>query len=243
MDNLLEAGKISQSTYDSFDKQMDEAIVEIERQQKSLMEKMNSKAGEVEDHIKTLEKLLANFEIRHVTGEVAEDVYQREVELLSTGLETARGELDTIQEAVSQLSSNLPIQTAEEVTEVVETPQPETEEVEETPQVVEIEQTPEEVADQTLPEPPVESEEGREAETWQDSQAQQEASPETGQETEGVEEKAQETEGETEQREEDTEERTEEGTQETWQNVEDEQETSDSQEEETQSMGTVVTGE
>jgi len=52
-----------------------------------------------------LEILLANFEIQHVMGEINEEKYQREVDLLSAGLENARQELAAIQEAVNQLSS------------------------------------------------------------------------------------------------------------------------------------------
>jgi hypothetical protein len=105
LDNLLSAGRISQSTYDSFSREMDEAIAEIERQRSALLEKMSSKMKELEGQIKTLETLFANFEIQHVAGEVEEEVYQREIGLLSTGLETARHELDAVNEAANQLSN------------------------------------------------------------------------------------------------------------------------------------------
>jgi hypothetical protein len=105
LDNLLSTGRISQSTYDSFSREMDEAVAEIERQRSALLEKTSSKMRELEGQIKTLEMLFANFEIQHVAGEVEEEVYQREIGLLSTGLEAARHELDAVNEAVNQLSS------------------------------------------------------------------------------------------------------------------------------------------
>jgi chemotaxis protein histidine kinase CheA len=105
LDTLLDTGRISQSTYDSFSKEMDEAIAEIERQRSALLEKMSSKMKELEGQIKTLEMLFANYEIQHVAGEVEEEIYQREIGLLSTGLEAARHELDAVNEAVNQLSS------------------------------------------------------------------------------------------------------------------------------------------
>jgi len=104
LDNLLNSGKISQPTHELISKEIDEALIEIEKQQMALLEKMNSKIVELEGQIKTLEMLLANSEIRHVTGEIAEDVYQRENGLLSMGLETARHELDLMRDAVNQLS-------------------------------------------------------------------------------------------------------------------------------------------
>lgn len=105
LDNLLSVGRISQSTYDSFDKEIQEAIAETERQQQALQEKMNVKTEELEGQIKTLEMLLANFEIQHVTGEVDDDVYQRQVDLLSIGLDSSRKELEMVKEAADQLSS------------------------------------------------------------------------------------------------------------------------------------------
>ncbi|MDH7564274.1 MAG: CdvA-like protein [Candidatus Bathyarchaeota archaeon] len=115
LDNLLSAGRISQPTYDAFCREIDEAITEIERQQQALREKMNAKAEELENQIKTLEILLANFEIQHVTGEVEEDVYQREVDLLSIGLDNTRRELESVKDAVNQLSGNMPMQSEIEV--------------------------------------------------------------------------------------------------------------------------------
>jgi hypothetical protein len=109
LDNLLDTGRISQPTHELFNKEIDEAIAEIERQQEALLEKMNSKMRGLEEQIKTLETLYANFEIQHVAGEVEEEVYQHEVSLLSMGLETARHELDVVKDAVNQLSTNVQI--------------------------------------------------------------------------------------------------------------------------------------
>lgn len=221
LDKLHDDGKISQSTYDSFNKKIDEAIAEIERQQRALLEKMNSKAGELEKHVKTLETLLADFEIRHVTGEIEEEVYQREIDLLSIGLETARQELDGVKEAIDELSSGIPIQpteidTPEETaTQTMESQTPEdieniesaAEVVDEIPQVVEIEKIPDEIEQPTLPEPPEDAAEDDIEETISQSQ---------------------ESEEETEMESQDTQEETEE----TWQDTEEDEETTQSMEEE-----------
>jgi hypothetical protein len=103
LDSLYENGRISQATRDSFTSDITAAIAEIEKQQQALLEKMQSKTHEFEEQIKTLESILANYEIQHVIGEIDEDVYQREINLLSTGLESAKHELGTIREAISQL--------------------------------------------------------------------------------------------------------------------------------------------
>jgi hypothetical protein len=105
LNSLLESGKISRPTYELFESEMNEAIAEIERQRKALLDKMAVKARELEEQIKTLEKLLANFEIQHVGGEIEEEVYQREIALLSMGLESTRQELSTIRETIEKLTS------------------------------------------------------------------------------------------------------------------------------------------
>jgi hypothetical protein len=103
LDNLFENGRISQATRDSFDNDINAVIMEIEKQQKDLLMKMQEKTQELESQIKTLETLLANYEIQHVVGEIDEEMYQREMTVLSTGLESARHELNVINEATSQL--------------------------------------------------------------------------------------------------------------------------------------------
>ena len=103
LDNLYETGRISQSTRDSFDNDLSAAIAEIEKQQKDLLAKMTGKTAELESQIKTLEMLLANYEIQHVVGEIDEDSYLSEIALLNTGLETAKNELGTIRDAANQL--------------------------------------------------------------------------------------------------------------------------------------------
>ncbi|MEM2937164.1 MAG: CdvA-like protein [Candidatus Bathyarchaeia archaeon] len=105
LNSLVSSGKISQSTYELFNKEMDEAIAEIERQKKALLDKMNTKINELEEHIRTLERLLAIFEIQHVGGEIEEEVYQREMALLSIGIETAKQELDSVKEIINKITN------------------------------------------------------------------------------------------------------------------------------------------
>ena len=105
LDSLLNTGRISQSTHVIFNREIDEAIADIERQQKGLLEKMAAKVVELEGQVKTLEILLADFEIRHVTGDIDEDTYHRENDLLTIGLDQAKHELEEVKEAADQLAS------------------------------------------------------------------------------------------------------------------------------------------
>ncbi|MBX5328798.1 MAG: CdvA-like protein [Candidatus Bathyarchaeota archaeon] len=147
LDNLLNTGKISPPTHELFNKEIDATVEEIEKQQRALLEKMNTKMMELEEQIKTLEMFLANFEIQHVTGEVDDETYQREINLLSVGLDTARNELGAVKEAINQLSTNTLNLTADvsvqekiepQSSQNIDVPQAEIKVAEETPPVVEI---------------------------------------------------------------------------------------------------------
>jgi hypothetical protein len=126
LDALFENGRISQATRDSFDSDINAVIAEIEKQQKDLLMKMQGKAQELESQIKTLETLLANYEIQHVVGEIDEEIYHREINLLSTGLESAKRELSMILEATSQLSPPVEEAAPETILPPEETPVEET---------------------------------------------------------------------------------------------------------------------
>jgi hypothetical protein len=164
LDNLFETGRISQATRDSFENDINAVIMEIEKQQKDLLAKMQGKTQELESQIKTLETLLANYEIEHVIGEIDEESYQREITLLSTGLETAKHELEVIKEATNQLCTPAEAPTtepslpAEESTaEAVQNEPVESVPVAPAEVAVEVAPSPEEPAittEATVPEPP-----------------------------------------------------------------------------------------
>jgi len=101
LDNLFETGRISQTTHDAFNNDIHSVLMEIEKQQNSLLAKMQNTTQELDGQVKILESLLTNYEIQHAVGEIEEDIYQSEIHLLSNGLETARRELSKIKEAVS----------------------------------------------------------------------------------------------------------------------------------------------
>jgi len=172
LDNLLNSERISQSTHELISKEIDEALAGIVKQQEALLEKMSSKMMELEGQIKTLEMLLANSEIRHVTGEVNEEVYQREISLLSMGLETTRQELDSIKEAVNQLSTSMKIPATDIVAQ---------QEVEST-QNVEVSKA----EAKTKEEPAVETSEMNSSQTPQEQPQETLQSPEESQSTETI---------------------------------------------------------
>ena len=113
LDNLFETGRISQTTHDAFNNDIHAGIMEIEKQQDTLLAKMQNTTQELDGQVKILESLLTNYEIQHAVGEIEEDIYQSEIHLLSNGLETAKRELSKIKDAVSQLAPPVEPPTAE----------------------------------------------------------------------------------------------------------------------------------
>ncbi|MCX8176828.1 MAG: CdvA-like protein [Candidatus Bathyarchaeota archaeon] len=106
LNRLLSSGRISQSTFETFDREMESTIAEIEKQRKLLLEKISVKTMELEERIKVLEKLLANLEIQHVGGEIEDENYQRDLALLNVGLENAKKELELTKEVINELTGS-----------------------------------------------------------------------------------------------------------------------------------------
>ena len=135
LDDLFSTGKISQSTYDSFNKELTDAISEIEIHRKALAEKMTSKIADLEQQISALEMFLANAEILHAAGEIDEELHSRESNAFAQGLEATKQELDVIKEVVSNLMPEKIVATLPPAPEeITEAPQAE-EAVDDTPEI------------------------------------------------------------------------------------------------------------
>jgi hypothetical protein len=153
LDDLLEEGRISESTYESLNGELTGAITSIEARRKALADKVNSKIGELEQQITVLEMFLASSEIGYAAGEIDEDLHQRESNAFALGLEAIKQELNAVKEVVGDLMPGEPEEAAplsptSEVTEVTEEPQRE-----------EVVEEPPEIAVEPLPEPETVSEE------------------------------------------------------------------------------------
>jgi len=135
LDDLFNAGRISQSTYDSINRELTEAITEIEARQKALAEKMTSKIAELEGQINSLEMFLANSEIQYAAGEIDEELHARESSAFALGLEAIKQELNNIKEIIANLTAGVGTPTPSPApSEVVEAP-PAEEVVEKTPEI------------------------------------------------------------------------------------------------------------
>ena len=148
LDDLLKEGKISQSTYESLNKDLTDAISEVEARKKAIAEKVTSKIGELEQQITVLETFLANSEIGYAAGEIDDELHQRETGAFALGLEATKQELDTIKEGLGTLMPEEPVAIP---------PTPPSEVIEETE--IELGETLPEIAEEGAPEPEPVSEE------------------------------------------------------------------------------------
>ena len=127
LEKLLNEEKVSQPTYDSFTREIDAGIAEIEERQTILVQKMRNKINEMEEQMRLLEVLLVNSEIRRVSGEIEEETYSRENTVLSLGLDTTKDELAHIKGAITSLGYSEPEASPPEVSEETHAVEPEVE--------------------------------------------------------------------------------------------------------------------
>lgn len=135
LDDLFNTGKISQFTYDSFNKGLTDTIAEIETHRKALAEKMTTKITELEQQVNTLEMFLANAEILYAAGEIDDELHTRESNAFTQGLEATKQELEVIKEVVANLMpEKMELTLPPAPGEIVEAPSVE-EVLEETPEI------------------------------------------------------------------------------------------------------------
>jgi len=103
LENLHNAGRISQFAYECLNKELTDEIEQIELRQKALAEKMTSKLNELEEQRMALEMFLANTEMAYAAGEINDEIHAKESSALDLGLEATKQELNWIKEVVIQL--------------------------------------------------------------------------------------------------------------------------------------------
>lgn len=131
LDDLVSSGRISQSTYEHLNSEINEALTSVEKYLETIVCKMESRAQDLEKQIGTLEIFLASTEMLHVTGEIDDETYEKQMKAINLGLEAAKQELSEIK---SILEGPKPAEAAvyEHEEEKTETPAEETT-TEETP--------------------------------------------------------------------------------------------------------------
>lgn len=103
LDELLAKKRVSQLTYEHLGKTLTARLLELETHQRSLSDKMASRADELEEQIDLFEFVLAHLEIRHVGQEIDEEIYAKNRETVALGLEATRSELGLIRNSLTKI--------------------------------------------------------------------------------------------------------------------------------------------
>lgn len=103
LDNLRDAGRVSQFAYECLNKEIIEEIEQTEARRKALTEKMTNKLNELEEQRIALEMFLANTEMAYVAGEINDEIHAKESSALDLGLDATKQELNWIKEVIIQL--------------------------------------------------------------------------------------------------------------------------------------------
>lgn len=103
LDDLLAADRISQPTYEYLERELSEALLDLEAREESLIDKMNARASGLEKQIETLELFLANLEIHHAAEEIDEETYNCQNDAITLGLEATKKELEGIKNSLVKI--------------------------------------------------------------------------------------------------------------------------------------------
>jgi len=105
--DMLEAGKISQVTYDHVIGGVEKEIAEIERRRALLADETALKMEEVKGLIESLERQFANLQVSYSAGEMEEDRFQREKEIYTSGIKSLRMRLANLENTLKELRRKL----------------------------------------------------------------------------------------------------------------------------------------
>ena len=103
LENLLKTGRISQSTYDHFFKELETLTAEIKAQRKALADKAASQIDNLKKLINLLETCLADLQFRYSTGKIDKEHYNNEAYKFDSGLRAVKKEMQNLENALKKL--------------------------------------------------------------------------------------------------------------------------------------------
>ncbi|MEM2875404.1 MAG: CdvA-like protein [Candidatus Bathyarchaeia archaeon] len=105
LDSLFTSGRISKSTYDYLNVEINNTLNDVEELKGKVQGKMKARLSDLEKQRDLLERFIASLEISHAAEEIDNTLYERQREALSIGLESATDEIKELDEALLKLSS------------------------------------------------------------------------------------------------------------------------------------------
>ncbi len=103
LENLLKTGRISQSTYDHFVKELEALTAEIKAQRKVLADRATSQIDNLKKLVNSLEKCLADLHFHYATGKIDKEHYKNEVYRFDSGIKAVKKEMQNLENALKKL--------------------------------------------------------------------------------------------------------------------------------------------
>lgn len=105
LDELLKNKEIPEHVYEDLYKEYKDSIAKLEETQKDLVETLTKKIGEIDNHIRHLEKFLGHLKVQHKTGEISDETYRTASEYLISGIKRALQEKEDIKKSLEYVTT------------------------------------------------------------------------------------------------------------------------------------------
>lgn len=105
LDELLDAGEITQSLYDELRKDHESIMKSLEDRKKGLIESLKRKASDLDQQLKSLERILATTKMLHRAGQISESTYKVSIEYIIQGLSHVKAEKKDLEAHLNELLS------------------------------------------------------------------------------------------------------------------------------------------
>ncbi len=105
LDQLVQGGRISQSTYEELRKSYVRSLEELEEKRKELIGTLKGRVSQLRTEAHELEKFLAKIEVDHMTGDLDEESYRLLGNSLRATLARLVSEIKDIEEILAKLSA------------------------------------------------------------------------------------------------------------------------------------------
>ncbi|MGQ9596421.1 MAG: CdvA-like protein [Thermoproteota archaeon] len=101
---LKETGRISDKTSDFLEAEFANYVKTLEARKRTVLERLENRAKEVQQQTEVIEKLLAINELKHSAQEITEERYNKIATALTYALEESKNEYESLREAMAILN-------------------------------------------------------------------------------------------------------------------------------------------
>ena len=105
LDELLKNNEIPEYVYNELCRQYKESLEKLSEKYKTLVDSLNIRVKELEDHVKKLERFLGHLKVQHKAGELSDETYKLASEYLNSVISKTLHEKKDIEGTLKILTS------------------------------------------------------------------------------------------------------------------------------------------